>query len=217
MPDSIPFQFEFNQDGIRSFFTKEKICLPPAQIGLPINHQFSEKRFADFSTGRYCAMKAMEHLGFNNIKIPIREEREPIWPEGLVGSISHCDSLTGALVAKSSDHISLGLDIEEIGRVTPDLWDLVFTENEKRYLSGLSEQEMLIQSTVIFSAKEAFYKFQHPLTNSFLDFLEVEVQLPEINRIILLLERFPSASIIQKNSLLFIYDQNLIASVVLDF
>jgi hypothetical protein len=60
MPDSIPLQFEFNQDGIRSFFTKEKIFPAPSQIGLPINHQFSEKRFADFSTVRYSTMKAMK-------------------------------------------------------------------------------------------------------------------------------------------------------------
>ena len=114
---------------LKFFYILEKYDLPLHNLVLPPNHQFSQKRLADFSTGRYCAIKALEQLGINNSIIPIGKDREPIWPEGIVGSISHCDSLTGAIVAKSSDHISLGLDIEEIGRVTPDLWDLVFSEN----------------------------------------------------------------------------------------
>ena len=154
----------------QSSFTPHKHELPLHNLSLPSNHQLSQKRLADFSTGRYCAIKALEQLGINNSIIPIGKDREPIWPEGIVGSISHCDSLTGAIVAKSLDHISLGLDIEEIGRVTPDLWDLVFTENEKNYLFRLSDEDILVQSTAIFSIKEAFYKFQHPLTKTFLDF-----------------------------------------------
>jgi hypothetical protein len=55
------------------------------------------------------------------VTIPIGKEKEPVWPEVIVGSISHCDTLMGAIVAKKSDHVSLGLDIEEIGRVTPVL------------------------------------------------------------------------------------------------
>lgn len=134
---------------------------------------------ADFSTGRYCAKKALEHLGIIDVNIPIGSDRAPVWPEGIIGSISHCDSLTGAVVARSSDHISIGLDIEEIGRVTQDLWDLVFTENEKKYLSALSNEDKLVQSTAIFSIKEAFYKFQYPISKTYLDFLEVEVALPD--------------------------------------
>jgi 4'-phosphopantetheinyl transferase EntD len=168
---------------INYFFTPHKQELPLHYLTLPPNQQFSQKRISDFSTGRYCAIKALEQLGIKDVLIPIGEDRAPVWPEGIVGSISHCDILTGAIVAKNSDHISLGLDIEEIGRVTPDLWDFVFTQNEKRYLSSLSEKEILIQSTAIFSIKEAFYKFQFPLTNFFLDFLDVEVKLPECNQV----------------------------------
>ena len=156
---------------IHFFFTSNKHELSNYDFNSRYNQQFSEKRLTDFSTGRFCAKKALEQLGFYDVIIPIGEDREPIWPHGIVGSISHCDSLTGAIVAKSLDHISLGLDIEEIGRVTPDLWDLVFTENEKNYLFRLSDEDILVQSTAIFSIKEAFYKFQHPLTKTFLDFL----------------------------------------------
>lgn len=174
---------DFKHFGINSFFTDEFVISTYDKLLLSPNHQFSPKRMADFSTGRYCAMKAIEQLGIQDAIIPIGDEREPIWPEGIVGSISHCDILTGAIVAKSSDHISLGLDIEEIGRVTPDLWDLVFSENEKAYLAGLSGNKRNLESTKLFSIKEAFYKFQFPITKIFLDFLEVEIILPTCEKV----------------------------------
>ena len=183
----------------RFFFIEHKFCFSDSLKHFPANHQFSQKRLADFSTGRYCAIKALEQLGIQDVIIPIGEDKEPIWPEGIVGSISHCDSLTGAIVAKSTDNISLGLDIEEIGRVTTDLWDLVFTENEKNYLSGLSDENKRVQSTAIFSIKEAFYKFQHPLTKTFLDFLDVEVELQDLNNVRVLSEIISESSEIRKN------------------
>ena len=198
----------------QSSFTPHKHELPLHNLSLPSNHQLSQKRLADFSTGRYCAIKALEQLGINNSIIPIGKDREPIWPEGIVGSISHCDSLTGAIVAKSSDHISLGLDIEEIGRVTPDLWDLVFTENEKNYLSGLSEENMLVQSTAFFSIKEAFYKFQHPLTKTFLDFLDVEVVMPGLNQVKVLVETIEPSSIIRRNKVMYLIENECIISLI---
>ena len=199
---------------LKFFYTLEKYDLPLHNIALPPNHQFSLKRLSDFSTGRYCAIKALEQLGIQDVIIPIGEDRAPIWPEGIVGSISHCDSLTGAIVAKSSDHISLGLDIEEIGRVTPDLWDLVFTENEKNYLFRLSDEDILVQSTVIFSIKEAFYKFQHPLTKTFLDFLDVEVVMPGLNQVKVLVETIEPSSIIRRNKVMYLIENECIISLI---
>ena len=199
---------------LKFFYTLEKYDLPLHNLVLPPNHQFSQKRLSDFSTGRYCAIKALEQLGIKDAIIPIGEDREPIWPEGIVGSISHCDSLTGAIVAKSSDHISLGLDIEEIGRVTPDLWDLVFTENEKNYLFRLSDEDILVQSTAIFSIKEAFYKFQHPLTKTFLDFLDVEVVMPGLNQVKVLVETIEPSSIIRRNKVMYLIENECIISLI---
>ena len=197
-----------------SFCTPHHNDLPLHKIDLPPNHQFSPKRLADYSSGRYCATKALEQLEIKDVNIPIGNDREPIWPEGIVGSTSHCDRLTGAIVAKNTHHISLGLDIEEIGNVTTDLWDLVFTENEKNYLSGLSVDEILVQSTAIFSIKEAFYKFQHPLTKTFLDFLDVEVCLEDFSRINVLSNLIREESIIRNNRVLYSIEKECIVSIV---
>lgn len=149
-----------------------------------------------------------------DVIIPIGPNREPIWPEGVVGSISHCDTLAGAIVAKKSDHISLGLDIEEIGRVTPNLWDLVFTENEKNYLSQLSDEDKRVQSTAIFSIKEAFYKFQHPLTKTFLDFLDVEVALPDLMRVNVFADSIDANSVIRNNRVSYYLEMGCVVAVI---
>lgn len=197
-----------------SFCTPHHNDLPLHKIDLPPNHQFSPKRLIDFSMGRYCAVKALEQLGIKDVSIPIGEDREPVWPEGIVGSISHCDRLIGAIIAKSSDHISLGLDIEEIGRVTPDLWDFVFTENEKTYLSSLSDEDIVVRSTAIFSIKEAFYKFQNPVTKTFLDFIDVEVELPSLASVKVLVGTKELKSKIRGNEVRHFKENDCIISVI---
>jgi 4'-phosphopantetheinyl transferase EntD len=206
-------KIELSQKGIYSFFTNEFVNLSN-QLVLPPNHQLSPKRIADFSTGRYCAIKALEQLGIQNATIPIGADRAPIWPEGIVGSISHCDTMVGAIVAYKTDHISLGLDIEEVGRVTPDLWDLVFTENEKVYLCSLTGRKLEEHSTAIFSIKEAFYKFQHPITKIFLDFLDVEVSLPTFEQVIVLEESVSQEYLIRKNKADWFIEKDCIISII---
>jgi len=199
---------------IQYFFTSNQYELPLDKLSLSFNHQFSLKRLSDFSTGRYCAKQAMEQIGIYDVIIPIGKDREPIWPDGIVGSISHCDSLTGAIVAKSSDHISLGLDIEEIGKVTTDLYDLVFTENEKSYLSNFAGRKLEEQSTLIFSIKEAFYKYQHPLTKTFLDFLDVELSLPSMDNVLILSKQISKESEIRNNRIKYFFDNDCVISII---
>jgi len=200
---------------IQYLFTSNQYELPLDKLSISSNHQFSPKRLTDFSTGRYCAIKALEQLGIKDAIIPIGIDREPIWPDGIVGSISHCDSLVGAIVAKKSEHISLGLDIEEIGRVTSDLWDLVFTENEKVYLNVLTGRKLEEQSTAIFSIKEAFYKFQHPLTKTFLDFLDVEVSLPSMDKVVVISDEISLDSMIRKNKIKYFFDNDCVISIII--
>jgi len=204
---------DLSQTSIHWFFTDEFVNLSD-QIASPPNHQFSPKRLIEFSTGRLCAIKALELLGIRETNIPIGEDRAPIWPRGIVGSISHCDRLAGAIVAKESNHISLGLDVEEIGRVTSDLWDLVFTENEKNFLFSLSKEDQRVKSTAIFSIKEAFYKFQHPLTKTFLDFLDVEVELPGLTRVKVLIDTIDPISKIRSNQAFYFKENECIISLI---
>jgi 4'-phosphopantetheinyl transferase EntD len=151
--------------------------LYPAEMALVEGS--ASKRKTDFSTGRFCARKALEQLGIDQTEILTDPGKQPIWPEGIVGSISHSSMLTGAIVGKSRNIVSVGLDIENIGGVELNMWDILFLESERQFLNSLNEEERNIYPTLLFSLKESFYKFQYPLTRQFLEFNEVEFNMKD--------------------------------------
>ncbi|MBW4891623.1 4'-phosphopantetheinyl transferase superfamily protein [Mucilaginibacter sp. HMF5004] len=135
----------------------------------------AEQRIKHFSTGRFCAKQALNKAGIADGEILVGESREPLWPEGIVGSISHSKQMAGAVVAATGKIFSVGLDIETIGGVRRDMWDMLFTPSEQQFLNSHADDELALYTTILFSGKEAFYKFQHPLTKTFLDFTDVEM------------------------------------------
>jgi 4'-phosphopantetheinyl transferase EntD len=136
---------------------------------------FQEKRMKDFSTGRYCARKALSLLNIPPGDILMGPGREPLWPAGIVGSISHSQHLTGAIAGPAEKFRSLGLDIETIGGVKDDLWNVLFTQEEHNLLNAFPAELRIYYATLFFSMKECFYKLQFPLTKQFIEFTEVEV------------------------------------------
>ena len=135
---------------------------------------FAEKRLTEFLTGRHCAREALKSLGVAACDIPVGEGRQPVWPEGVCGSISHATGLAGAIVSGKDRHLSLGLDIERRRSVDATLWDHLFTDKDKSLLQSATTDPDE-QATLFFSLKESFYKLQYPLTGRFLDFLEVSL------------------------------------------
>ncbi len=69
--------------------------------------------------------------------------------------------------------VGLGIDAEQLGRVTDNLHRVVFTAEERAWLDELPAEERPNVATTLFSAKEAFYKAQHPLTRSWVGFQDV--------------------------------------------
>ena len=137
------------------------------------------KRTREFRSGRTAARKCMRHLDIDPSPILMGSRGEPTWPDGCVGSISHCGDYCLAILSISPEIISLGADIEEIGRVKSHLWPRVFVETEKLFLSSLAPRDAAKAATILFSAKEAFFKWQYPLTFSWLEFLDTEVVLKQ--------------------------------------
>lgn len=172
MPDKFPvFGDVFSSCFTANFVGPEILTIAEKEI----ISKASEQRKRHFSTGRMCAKKALEELGFLDIEILKGANKEPIWPSGVVGSISHSSKLAGAVVANSNSLLSIGLDIEIIGGVSAEMWDVLFNEDEQRTLNALDRSQLDLFTTLFFSIKESFYKFQHPLTKLFLDFKDVEL------------------------------------------
>ena len=149
--------------------------LYPAELALVEGS--ASKRKTDFSTGRFCARKALEQLGIDHTEILRDSGKQPVWPDGIVGSISHSSQLTGAIVGKRKDIVSVGLDIETIAGVELNMWNILFLESEQQFLNSLNEEDRNMYPTLLFSLKECFYKFQYPLTRQFLEFNDVEFKM----------------------------------------
>jgi 4'-phosphopantetheinyl transferase EntD len=142
---------------------------------------FNKKRIHEFSTGRHCAHTAMSELGEQQGSVLIGKNNEPIWPKGLVGSISHAENLVGSVVSRDRGQFSIGMDIELKGRIKREIWPELFTQVEQNFLQALSPNECDFYSTSLFSLKESFYKYQFPKTGKYLDYLEVEIYLVKDN------------------------------------
>lgn len=131
-----------------------------------------DKRKREFSAGRLCAKQALEVLGIENFPIVSGEGRNPVFPEGIRASISHAKGCCGVAAFKSANGGLIGLDIEECDRLRADLWPMTLVEEE----IALINNDVRLAS-VIFSAKEAFYKYQYPLTKEWVGFKDACVSV----------------------------------------
>lgn len=124
------------------------------------------KRRMEFSAGRMAARSALRAFDLVDIPVPMAEDRTPVWPRGMIGSITHTDTACIAVVARCSDARGLGIDLEPLDPLPPETVTEICTLAE---LQGLSDPP-LIAARRIFSAKEAAYKAQYPLSSTLFDF-----------------------------------------------
>ncbi|HDZ08120.1 MAG TPA: 4'-phosphopantetheinyl transferase superfamily protein [Pseudohongiella sp.] len=132
-----------------------------------------QKRKAEFLAGRYCARAALAQLDSNlDAAVGIGANRVPLWPPGLVGSITHSHCYASAVVARQQHIRAVGLDSETWIKKSnrENVSSLILTPSETR-----SGQIQLFDSplhflTLVFSAKESLFKCLFPLVNRFFDF-----------------------------------------------
>lgn len=162
----------FSQHFTANFVSDKVLILNEKRL----TNNFSDKRIKDFSTGRFCARKALAAIGHENAEILMGDDKQPIWPDGYIGSISHSAKLVGAVTAKAAHIRSIGLDIETIGKIKPEMWRIIYTDSEAEFLNTFTGEELAYYTILLFSFKEAFYKLQFPLTKTFLEFTDVEIK-----------------------------------------
>lgn len=134
-----------------------------------------EKRRAEFAAGRACAREALRRLGIETGAIPPRDDRAPVWPDGVVGSITHCPGFVAAAVALRSDFAGLGFDAEGAEPLDSGLVRLICTTDEQRSLRDLPPPPHSNWPKIVFSAKEAVHKAIAPDARITLGFTEVEI------------------------------------------
>lgn len=137
-----------------------------------------ESRRREFVTARRCAREALAQLGHPPVAIRPGPKREPRWPAGIAGSITHCRGYRAAAVAPVEAVASLGIDAEPHDPLPGGVEETVALGAERAMLAALAASHPGTHwDRLLFSAKESLYKVWYPLTGRWLGFDEARLTL----------------------------------------
>ncbi|WP_156894913.1 4'-phosphopantetheinyl transferase family protein [Janthinobacterium sp. 1_2014MBL_MicDiv] len=150
-----------------AWFASEALDCPP-QIAASV-----PRRQAEFFHGRLCARAALLQHGLSCGDVPIGRSREPLWPPGIIGSITHNQVLAAATVLPLGPYRGAGIDIESV--MTAESWrgmiDIVLSDAEIVRMRAMAHAAPFsVLMALVFSAKESFYKAMFSTVKRFLDF-----------------------------------------------
>jgi enterobactin synthetase component D / holo-[acyl-carrier protein] synthase len=131
------------------------------------------KRRNEFITVRYCARQALGDLGLPPVPILKGDKGEPCWPDGVVGSLTHCEGFRGAVVGRTADVRSVGIDAEPHAVLPKGVLDAISLPAERGELAALPGGAHW--DRILFCAKEATYKTWFPLTHRWLGFEDAHI------------------------------------------
>jgi 4'-phosphopantetheinyl transferase EntD len=132
-----------------------------------------ERRRREFATVRWCARRALGALGVAPVALPRGAYGAPVWPEGFVGSMTHCDGYRAAAVGRNAEVIALGIDAEPNEPLPPLVGRSVASEREWEMAAALRG---VAGGRLLFSAKEAVYKAWYPWTSEHLTFTDIHLE-----------------------------------------
>jgi enterobactin synthetase component D len=141
------------------------------------------KRQLEFVAGRYCARQALARCSSADAGAVIGSgpNREPRWPVGIVGAITHTQGYASVAVARSSQASGIGLDAEvwidadtaaRIGALVAHRAEL----DAAVAALGWSSARTL---ALLFSAKESVFKCLFPRVGHYFDFLDATVTIDD--------------------------------------
>jgi 4'-phosphopantetheinyl transferase EntD len=134
-------------------------------------------RRQQFAAGRSLARQAWQRLGHPPSALLNDGQRVPLWPAGLVGSITHTHVWCAVAVARGSEVSGLGADVEVATPLEPNLWDRVCRPEERAFLRAQAPDTAGLLGKALFSAKESIYKALYPSVRVFLDFQGMRIEL----------------------------------------
>ena len=121
---------------------------------------------------RHLARGLMTDLGHPAVAIGRARSGQPVWPEGMVGSLAHDHVTAVAAVASNANAVSLGIDVEPAEPLPDDAVPVVMTAGDE---AGTASRHLA--GRILFAAKEAIYKAFHPLDGLILNHNDVVVSL----------------------------------------
>jgi 4'-phosphopantetheinyl transferase EntD len=135
-----------------------------------------DRRRREFVTGRACARHALGQLGFPRVAVPTGLRGAPVWPPGVVGSLTHCAGFRAAAVARVEHWRCLGIDAEEHAPLPEGVLEVVALPDERDRLAVLAAAYPgPCWDRILFSAKESVFKAWFPLTRTWWGFEDISV------------------------------------------
>ena len=114
------------------------------------------------------------------------DKGEPCWPDGVVGSLTHCEGYRGAVVGRRAAVRSVGIDAEPHGSLPDGVLDAISLPAERAEIGLIGTLPALHWDRILFCAKEATYKAWFPLTQRWLGFedahITFDVRRPTLRR-----------------------------------
>ncbi|MEV3934201.1 MULTISPECIES: 4'-phosphopantetheinyl transferase [unclassified Streptomyces] len=141
-----------------------------------------ESRRREFTTGRHCARTALARLKFPSDRpILSGKKGEPLWPDLVRGSITHCRGYRAAAVARTAEIASVGIDAEPHQQLPDGVLEAVaLPEEEVRTKELLLGFPGVHWDRMLFSAKESVYKTWFPLTQRPLTFDDALIEIDPV-------------------------------------
>jgi 4'-phosphopantetheinyl transferase EntD len=141
-----------------------------------VTHAVQSRR-AEFSTGRVLAADGLRELGVGAFPLERGSHNEPLWPPGIVGSISHSSGVCVVAMARTQDMKFIGIDVESSTADVTKISELILTASEYRYDAKFESVTLADRTRITFCAKEAIFKAVYPLVARFVDFREVALEI----------------------------------------
>ena len=141
----------------------------------------SVSRKEHYRSGRICAGEVLSKLGARGQPV-LRDPqtREPLWPEGISGAITHSGKWAAAAAGKTSDVLGIGIDIEDLERqVDYRISRHVCIPEEQKWLQEWGEDFLEQNLKIIFSAKESIFKAFFPYTRTYLHFHDARILMEQ--------------------------------------
>ncbi len=141
-------------------------------------HNVTKARRRELMAGRSTVRHALQLFGMEPEPILQTKYGTPAWPQGFCGSLSHSHKHIAVLLARSSHFSSVGVDIEDGRPLGAEISTTVVTARELQVINRARWETLgSTAEGLAFSAKEAVFKCQFPITlDASLDFLDIRLQ-----------------------------------------
>jgi 4'-phosphopantetheinyl transferase EntD len=163
LPSPVAVVEAFDDEAVITLFPEEEAVIAKAVA----------KRRREFSTARACARAALAKIGVPAVPILPGPRGAPQWPEGVVGSITHCAGYRACAVAWASEIVTIGLDAEPHDTLPKGVLEAISLPAERERLAELTAVVPGVRwDRLLFCVKESVYKAWFPLTSRWLGFEE---------------------------------------------